>query len=896
MLAIEILENLARFPHCILLTRVGQFYESYFDQAAEVAQLLTIKLTSRKWDKQEVLMAGFPIMHLDRHLKTLIQVHKRPVAMCEEFRREDQPDKFNRRVVRILTPGTLIDESFVNQYQDNYLLAINLPLDSRDADDLLGLAWIDVSTGEFFSQKSSLNHLEDDVARIAPREIVLPSYFEPNSSHPVVIASRQEGCPISFATINAFPSDQIPTAAPASDDVLYSTETPGYSQEETAAVRLLMSFLRTNLLEHMTDVTVPARHKVENRMEIDAHTIRALEIRENMREGGSSGSLTNVLKRTITSSGTRLFSRWLTSPSTSIPEIIARQDLVSLFLSRPHFRRDLRQLFREVADASRIVQKFLLGRGDSDDLLHVNKIISSWSMIGDRIASERDADLQHSQDGKHSDWENMDRLLARMTRMEALAESIDSAVDDPELRRKEALSMGADDPLLDGEESQETPFTNTGLGRPPYGQRWRIKPTYSQSLQELHARLTSLMYNKERMQSLLQRKYGAPSLTLRASPSLGLHVHLSKMKRDRTKLTSSTVFIPLHQSNTTQSFVYPQRWTQLGTAINQVTAEILAAEKLAFESLRGEVIILAAELRKNARVVDELDVTCAFAELAAEMKLVRPIMTTEPVFNVENGRHPTVELSLLSSGRNFTPNTTLLTESSRLHIITGPNMAGKSTLLRQTALIAILAQTGSFVPADFARIGIVDKVFSRVGARDDLFRNRSTFMVEMLETADILTRATASSLVIMDEVGRGTTVKDGLAIAFATAHHLYSINKSRALFATHFHELADMFGYSDECRKTGAFKDMDFYCSDIDETDDDYFSYSHRVRPGVNRDSHGIRVARLGGMPPSAIQTATSVLEYLRGTPDYWHAGPTKLQQLGIDLARANPPSITNAE
>jgi DNA mismatch repair ATPase MutS len=270
---------------------------------------------------------------------------------------------------------------------------------------------------------------------------------------------------------------------------------------------------------------------------------------------------------------------------------------------------------------------------------------------------------------------------------------------------------------------------------------------------------------------------------------------------------------------------------------------------------------------------------------------------------VVNGRHPTVELGLLTSGRVFTPNTISLNPASQLHIITGPNMSGKSSVLRQTALIAILAQAGSFVPADRAQMGIIDKVFSRVGAKDDLFRDRSTFMVEMLETCEILRRATDRSLVIMDEVGRGTTVKDGVAIAFATVNHLYSVNKCRALFATHFHEVADMLGYNDDAAPATAFENIGFFCTDVDETDvrsrwlpvplipthlsdqDGHFAYSHRLRPGVNRNSHGLKVARMAGMPPAAVEIASRALEWIDGRGGNWVSDRRELRILGERLS-----------
>ncbi|KAG9086133.1 DNA mismatch repair ATPase msh1, partial [Ceratobasidium sp. UAMH 11750] len=349
-------------------------------------------------------------------------------------------------------------------------------------------------------------------------------------------------------------------------------------------------------------------------------------------------------------------------------------------------------------------------------------------------------------------------------------------------------------------------------------------------------------------------------------------------------------------------------WSELGTSILECQAEIFQAERNALEALRAEVGGHAVALRRNARIIDEIDVTVGFAELAAEMNFVRPVVNDSLNFLTVNGRHPAVELGLLTSGRVFTPNTVNLGPHSRLMLITGPNMAGKSTVLRQSALIAILAQTGSFVPADSAEIGVVDRVFSRIGARDDLFRDRSTFMVEMLEAGEILRRATNRSLVIMDEVGRGTTVRDGLAIAFATAHHLHAHNKCRAMFATHFHEVADMLGYIEPpTPPSPASGDLpmsrctrphiSFFCTSITTSPDSPdFSYAHRLRPGVNRESHGLRVAQLGGMPDAAIDVARRVMERLRGGEVGVQAGVGLGKDVGTGLGLGLGMGVGNRE
>ncbi|KIK71237.1 hypothetical protein GYMLUDRAFT_66444 [Collybiopsis luxurians FD-317 M1] len=877
-------DNLSKFPHCLLLTRVGNFYESYFDQATEIARLLNIKLTSRRWGGGRVPMCGFPLLHLDKHLKVMVQQHRRFVAMCEEFPRYTSAGEreFERRVVRVITPGTLIDESFLNQYENNYLLAASVsPDDHVPGRPTIGLAWVDVSTGEFYSKKSSLESLRDDIARIGPQEIVLDKDLELQISHPAVEAATEEGILISFIHpsgsedrpqfSNVKSSGMTVSNSNVTDELIDAQDSSlsasfNYTSEETSAVDLLTTYLRANLLEHMPPLSLPNREDSGGRMQIDSHTIKALEIRESIREGGVRGSLMSSIKRTITTSGTRLLTRWLCSPSTSIQEINARQALVAFFHARPHFLADMLILIAKAEDAGRIVQKFLLGKGDPNDLLALTATVNIWNDIKRRVTHEREMEALEQTSFNSKEWGSLETLIKRMANVEDLAQKISLAVEN-------SSPFKGDESYVSSELNEGSGVVDESALRPEwsYGRikfRIKIRPEFSPTLLELNSMLKDLWDQKAKMEEKLQLKYDAPSLTLRSSPGQGMHVHLAKSKRDQRKLNADPAFVSISESGTTKSYFY-QDWSQLGQQIFTTSIALLTAEKEAFETLRQEVNLHASSLRRNARVLDELDVTLAFARLAADMNLVRPSIQDNTTYDVVNGRHPTVELGLLTSGRVFTPNTVSLTPSSNFHIITGPNMAGKSTLLRQTALIAILAQIGSFVPADSANLGIVDKLFSRVGAKDDLFHDRSTFMVEMLETADILRRATPRSLVIMDEVGRGTTVKDGIALAFATIHYLVSVNRCRTLFATHFHELSDMLGYKDSSPSgRGIFQNVAFFCTTVDEMEDGSFSYSYRLQPGINRDSHGLKVAQLAGMPSSAVGIARNVLAALKSGPE----------------------------
>jgi DNA mismatch repair ATPase MutS len=375
----------------------------------------------------------------------------------------------------------------------------------------------------------------------------------------------------------------------------------------------------------------------------------------------------------------------------------------------------------------------------------------------------------------------------------------------------------------------------------------------SENVARLHDKLESLREEKQVLTNHLREKLGAASLTLRWTPAHGHICHVKGVKDVKLSLDVLESARQVSSSKSTRSF-YAPAWSSLGARIDHAKQYIRDEEQRIFERIRQQVVRNLVKIRRNAAVLDELDVSSSFATLASEQQLVKPILNNGLSHKIVGGRHPTVKIGLEEQGRSFVSNDCFIGESERIWLITGPNMAGKSTFLRQNALISILAQVGSFVPAEHAEIGIIDQIFSRIGAADDLFRDQSTFMVEMLETAAILKQATARSFVIMDEVGRGTTPEDGTAVGFACLHHLYHVNKCRTLFATHFHALADM---------TAGFESLGRYCTDVIEDSSGSFSFVHRLRKGVNRQSHALKVARLAGLPESAIEVAGNTLQRL---------------------------------
>jgi DNA mismatch repair ATPase MutS len=428
---------------------------------------------------------------------------------------------------------------------------------------------------------------------------------------------------------------------------------------------------------------------------------------------------------------------------------------------------------------------------------------------------------------------------------------------------------------------------------------WIMKPGASTLLSRLHTQLAALRDEKDQLTETLRARLNASTLTLKWTPGLGHICHVKGKDARRpspssTATTTTTTTSPpdqqppaptptpsttplsevrtLTSSRSTRSFHQPE-WTTLGETLDKLRFQIRAEEQRVFTALRARVVHNLVQLRRNALVLDELDIATSFARLATEQQLVRPTLTNTQQTVIIGGRHPTVEGGLAEQGRTFQRNDCLIGGSGtsvdgkgqgqgRIWLITGPNMAGKSTFLRQNALITILAQIGCYVPADYASLGIVDAIFSRVGSADNLYQDQSTFMVEMLETAAILRQATPRSFVIMDEVGRGTTPEDGTAVAFAALHHLVSVNKCRALFATHFHGIADLVAQQgmrvEDGGQDGA---IDMYCTDVAEDEQGGFVYVHKLRKGINRQSHALKVARLAGLPEQAIRVAQQVLQ-----------------------------------
>ena len=802
---------------------------------------------------------------------------------------------YDRRVTRTISRGTLIDENFINPYENNFLLAVGalrndesahqvsdeaIPVELKDTripsfllPKRVGLAWVDLSTGDFFTQDSNIGSLPSVVARVGAKEVVITDENANRINSGVLKLLEQQRSIITHHHVN--PMDiSVESWTPMLESEVPEPTKSALTIQEVFAGSLLLSYVRKRLPGLGIKLQIPIQRHDKEIMRIDKNSMRALEILGTSREalGGGKGSLLHTVRRTVTKSGARLLRAWITLPSMSLQTINSRLDLVSQFLENPSFKEEMVNVLKRTHDSQRLVHKFSMGKGDANDLIKLRRTIEATNEISllikkmimtikfdpreeGTLISQKNSLLALNQRLSVNGPKALSEVIMVSVDEESLMESHAEDSNSPQFVTMEQEALGnefsADDqaalPLMIKSKSKPVVSNDADAD---VQDRWVLRRTASNVLEVLHNALNTLQLDKAELANRLQEELQARSLTLRWTPGLGYICHIKGAHEVASSLKKSSATRNVKTTKSTRSFHHPD-WISLGGRIDQAKMRIKAEELGIMQDLRGQVIGNLIALRRNATVLDELDIACSFATLADEQDLVRPVLNTGRDHNIVGGRHPTVKVGLEEQGRAFISNDCQIGSKERIWLITGPNMAGKSTFLRQNALITILAQVGSFVPAERAEIGLVDQIFTRIGSADNLFRDQSTFMVEMMETATILNDATPQSFVIMDEIGRGTTPEDGLAVSFACLHHLYQRNQCRTLFATHFHSLADM---------TEDFEHLGCYCTDVAEGAGDSFSFIHRLRPGVNRRSHALKVAALAGVPTAAIETALRVL------------------------------------
>lgn len=794
----------ARDPDALLLFRMGDFYEMFGDDAERASPLLGITLTTRDKEKgaQAVPMAGFPHFALEGYLGKLVAAGVR-VAVCEQVEDPKLAKGLVRReVVRVVTPGTLTDDALLDPRAANYLAAV------VETKGKLGLSWAELSTGRFQVSATLRQDLFDEIARVQPAE-VLVSELALDAAW--VHALRQRGVAVTSRPSWDFQAEQ---ARQALFQHFRVSTLAGFGLDDQAieitAAGALIAYLRETQKTHLTHFTRIAPYRRSETMAMDEMTRRGLEISRTLREGRREGSLLQIVDQTRTPMGARLLAEWLTAPLTCLDAIARRHEVVAELVREPDLRQDLRALLDQANDVERLAARAATGRAMPRDLVGLGRTLGLLPKLKARITA-RDAR----------------RLRELETAIELCPEIHtairDALVDDPPLALKDGgLIRQGYHPILDE-------LRETAQG----GKTWIA-----------------------RFQAEQIRRTGINSLKVGYNKIFGYyieitHTHGSKVPPDY--LRKQTV-------KNAERYITPE--------LKEYEDKVLRAEERSrdleyelFLTLRDRVASEAPRLVQLGGLLAELDVFCGLAELAARRGYIRPEMVAAPVLDVDGGKHPVLDATMRHG--DFVPNDTRLGVSTShgtvaesqgmVLLITGPNMAGKSTYIRQVALLAILAQAGGFVPAVRARIGVVDRLFARVGATDELARGLSTFMVEMTETANILHNATAHSLVILDEIGRGTSTFDGISLAWAIVEHLHDTIGCRTLFATHYHELVAL--ESSKPRLRNANVEVRENAGEI--------VFLHRIVPGGADQSYGIHVARLAGVPEPVIDRARDILVFL---------------------------------
>ena len=806
----------AAHPDCLLFYRMGDFYELFFQDAEIASRALGIVLTKRgKHQGADIPMCGVPVVRSDEYLHKLIAAGFR-VAVCEqtedpaEAKKRGGKSVVARDVIRLITAGTLTEDTLLDARRNNYLAAIvRARASSPDAAALFALAYLDISTGEFRVTECDRLALAAEIARIEPGEIIVSDALYSDAE----LGPYLRSLPVTPLTRDIFDGATAERRL-ASYFAVATTEAFGtFSRLELTAAAACITYVERTQLGSRPPLSPPTREAVVTTLSIDAATRANLELMRTL-SGERRGSLADAIDRTVTVAGARLLSQRLAAPLTEPAVIGKRLDSVALFAADTGLRADVRSQLAAAPDLARSLARLVLERGGPRDL----------AAMRDGLAAAKD----------------LVRRLAALETPDEVAEAA-SALAAPDDALITALTAALADDL---------PYLKRDGGF--------VRAGYDSGLDETRA----LRDESRRVVAALQARYadetGVRALKVRHNNVLGYFVEVTAQHGEKLLAPPLNATFIHRQTLAGQVRFTTTELAALEAKIASAADRALAMELEIFDRLAAQVTAAAEPIKRAAQALAVLDVSAALGHLAVERDYVRPEVDASLDFVIAGGRHPVVEQALQADGGPFVANDCELSPpkgaaAGRIYVVTGPNMAGKSTFLRQNALIAVMAQMGSFVPAKRARIGVVDRLFSRVGAADDLARGRSTFMVEMVETAAILNQATERSLVILDEIGRGTATFDGLSIAWAAIEHLHETNRCRALFATHFHELTAL--AAKLSRLFNATVRVKEWHGDV--------VFLHEVVAGAADRSYGIQVAKLAGLPSAVIERAKLVLAQL---------------------------------
>ena len=804
----------------LLFYRMGDFYELFLDDAVIASKALDIALTKRgKLDSQDIPMCGVPFHAYESYLAKLIRQGYK-VAICEQVEDPKEAKKrgaksvVKREVIRLVTAGTLTEEPLLDAKKNNFLLTL------AKVNDTLGLSWLDISTGDFYLQEVLLKAKDEGVvlagilSRLNPVETVISDAYLQN--------------PQIFNVLNDY-RDQLsvlPQARFNSENAKKRLETVfkveaveafgNFTRAEITAAGVLLDYVENTQKGKIPLISKPVKVTESQIMEIDGATRRSLELVEAL-TGDKNSCLLGVIDRTVTGAGGRLLASRVSNPLKDIEGINRRLDSVEFFTRFNRIRQEVRAILKACPDIERAVSRLSLGRGGPRDLANIRTALAVVPQLKNLVMSFN----QNTDEQILSEFpDSLKTVLNNLGEHSNLVSTLEQA-------------LAEDLPLL----ARDGGFIREGFYPP---------------LDEIKL----LKNDSHKMIVELQNKYaeatGISNLKIKYNNVIGYFIEVQS--KFAPEMLENKDFIH-RQSVLNATRFTTVELTELENKIRGAADKALAMELEMFDNLVKDVRLASEDISRTAKAMAELDVSSALADLAVEKNYCRPQIDDSLVFDVKEGRHPVVEnaISKENAGAFVGNNCQLDDAHGRLWLLTGPNMAGKSTFLRQNAIIAIMAQMGSFVPCASAHIGVIDKIFSRVGASDDLARGRSTFMVEMVETASILNQADERSFVILDEIGRGTATFDGLSIAWAVVEHLHELNKCRALFATHYHELTAL---------TSKLPLMTLHCMKIKEFNDEVI-FLHEVIDGAADRSYGIHVAKLAGLPRTVVKRAEQVLETL---------------------------------
>ncbi|WGF87356.1 DNA mismatch repair protein MutS [Marinivivus vitaminiproducens] len=812
-------------PGCLLFFRLGDFYEMFFEDAQAAAPALDVALTRRPQSNGvEIPMCGVPAHAVEPYLQKLIRAGFK-VAICEQTETPAEARKrggskatLQRDVVRVVTPGTLTEDGLLDVRRNNHLAAL------ARVQGRVGLAWLDLSTGTFSTQAIDPADLAGTLAAIEPGELLLPDgVIEAEWAAPVLAEWTERLTPLAQARFDSTTGERrLKTAfGVATLDAFGSFE-----RAELAAAGALLDYVEVTQKGARAFLAPPRRIEAGRTLAIDPASRRNLELLSTL-SGERRGSLLAAIDRTVTGAGGRLLAARLASPLADARAIRRRLDRVETLIEHAVLRADLRAALKAVPDLERAVSRLCLGRGGPRDLAAIRQALQQAAVLSDRLSEAA---------------EPLRPLVAPLAGHDALTERLSThLVDEPPALLREG-----------------------GF----------IRPGASAELDEVLALRDDGRQRIIALQTRYQSETGIATLKIRHNNLIGYHIEVGAAHRAKVP----AAFVQ-RQSMANATRFSTAELGELAGALAGAADRAQELERELFDALVEDVRREAARLAVTANALARLDVACGLAELAVEQRLARPEITDDCAFTILQGRHPVVEQALQRDALPFVGNDADLSPDRRLWLLTGPNMAGKSTFLRQNALIAVMAQIGSFVPADHAVIGVVDRLFSRVGAADDLARGRSTFMVEMIETAAILNQAGERSLVILDEIGRGTATYDGLSIAWAVVEHLHDKVRCRGLFATHYHELTALAGRLERlvCR-TMMVKEWQ-----------GEIRFLHEVGEGGADRSYGVHVARLAGLPRTVLARAEQVLSTLE-KGETASAASRLAEDLPLFAALAEPP------